>query len=124
MKMLVYLMFAGALGTLARYGLQGLLQPPGGTFPWGTLVVNVAGSFLLGFLVRYLLGQGGVSPETRAALTIGFCGAFTTMSSFSYETVAMLNNQQYVRAAGYLLASVGGSVGATISGLAAGRSVL
>lgn len=123
MKLILLLAIAGVLGTLARYGLQGLLQPPGGTFPWGTLIVNVSGSFLVGFLMRYLLGQG-VSPETRAALTIGFCGAFTTMSSFSYETVALLNNQQYVRAAWYLVSTVGGSLLATIAGIAAGRSVL
>lgn len=123
MKLILLLAIAGVLGTLARYGLQGLLQPPGGTFPWGTLIVNVSGSFLVGFLMRYLLGQS-VSPETRAALTIGFCGAFTTMSSFSYETVALLNNQQYLRAAWYLVSTVGGSLLATIAGIAAGRSVL
>jgi CrcB protein len=122
-KLIFFLAVAGVLGTLARYGLQGLLQPPGGTFPWGTLVVNVAGSFLVGFLMRYLLGQG-VSPEIRAALTIGFCGAFTTMSSFSYETVALVNSQQYARAAWYLLATVSGSIFATIAGIAAGRSAL
>lgn len=123
MKLILLLSIAGVLGTLARYGLQGLLQPAGGTFPWGTLIVNVSGSFLVGFLMRYLLGQG-VSPETRAALIIGFCGAFTTMSSFSYETVALLANQQYVRAAWYLVSTVGGSLLATIAGIAAGRSVL
>ena len=53
-----------------------------------------------------------------------FCGAFTTMSSFSYETVALVNNQQYARATWYLVSTVGGSILATIAGIAAGRSAL
>src|SRR5712692_8085717 len=114
MKLLLYLAAGGVLGTLARFALQGVIQPPGGTFPWGTLVVNVLGSFALGFLMRYLLGSGVASAELRAAATIGFCGAFTTMSSFSYETVALLNDSQYWRAGWYVVSSVGGSLIATV----------
>ena len=124
MKLILYLALGGLAGTFARYSLQGLAQPSGATFPLGTLVVNLLGALLLGFLMRYLLATGLVGPEARAGLTIGFCGAFTTMSSFSYETVALLNDRQYARAACYLLSTVGGSIVATIAGIAAGRSVL
>ena len=124
MKLFLFLALGGVLGTLARYGLQGLIQPQGGSFPWGTLVVNLSGSFALGFLMRYLLGSDLATPEMRAAATIGFCGAFTTMSSFAYETVSLMNGGEYGRAAWYLLATIGGSLAATGAGLVAGRTLL
>ena len=117
MKLILYLALGGLAGTFARYGLQGLAQPSSGTFPLGTLVVNLAGALLLGFLMRYLLATGLVGPEARTGLTIGFCGAFTTMSTFSYETVALLTDGQYWRAALYLLGSVGGSLAAIVAGM-------
>ena len=124
MKLILFLALGGVLGTLARYGLQGLIQPAGSSFPWGTLVVNLSGSFVLGFLMRFLLGSSLATPEVRAAATIGFCGAFTTMSTFAYETVSLLNGGDYTRAAWYLLASIGGSLTATAAGLVAGRKLL
>jgi CrcB protein len=88
--MLLYIALGGLVGTLSRYGLQGWVQDrlSGGTFPAGTLVVNVAGSLAIGFLIRYGTGSALFSPEMRAGLTIGFCGAFTTMSTFAYESQA------------------------------------
>ncbi|MBI4502794.1 MAG: fluoride efflux transporter CrcB [Gemmatimonadetes bacterium] len=124
MRLVIYLALGGVLGTLARYGLQGLIQPQGGSFPWGTLVVNLLGSFALGFLMRYLLGSGIATPELRAAATIGFCGAFTTMSTFAYETVILVNGGEYGRAGWYLLASIGGNLTATAAGLLAARKLL
>src|SRR5690348_10526039 len=94
-KLFLYLSAGGIAGTLARYLLGGWIQAQGGTFPWGTFVINVGGSFALGFLMRYTLGSGVVSPEVRAALTVGFCGAFTTMSTFSYETVTLMADGQF-----------------------------
>ncbi|HLB36971.1 MAG TPA: fluoride efflux transporter CrcB [Gemmatimonadales bacterium] len=117
MKLILYLALGGLAGTFARYSLQGLAQPSGATFPLGTLVVNLLGALLLGFLMRYLLATGLVGPEARAGLTIGFCGAFTTMSTFSYETMALLTDGQYWRAALYLLGSVGGSLAAIVAGM-------
>src|SRR5882724_4138248 len=107
MKLLIYLSVGGVAGTLARYFLGTLLQPPTSTFPWGTLTINIVGSFALGFLMRYL-PVGGANPELRAGLTIGFCGAFTTMSTFSYETLALMQGGQVSRAAVYAVASAGG----------------
>jgi len=118
MRLAFLLAIAGALGTLARYGLQLLLQPPVGGFPWGTLAVNLAGSFAIGFLLRYVPGG-----DMRIALTVGFCGAFTTMSAFSFETVSLFQQQLYARAALYVVASVGGSLAATVAGLAAGHQL-
>lgn len=115
--MIAYITLGGILGTLARYFMQGVLQTRGGTFPTGTLAINIAGSFLLGFIIRFATGSTVVSPELRGGLTIGFCGAFTTMSTFSYESVRLLADGEYWSAGlyagrtvfGYLVATVAGS---------------
>ena len=117
MRLVVYLALGGVAGTFARYALQGLVQPGGGSFPFGTLVVNLVGALLLGFLMRYLLASGVVGPELRAGLTIGFCGAFTTMSTFSYETVALLTDGELWPAALYVLGTVGGGLLAAFAGI-------
>jgi CrcB protein len=95
----------GALGAVARYGLSGWIQERGGFFPWGTLVVNVAGAFLLGFGFRYLEATA-IPAEWRQAVTIGFLGAFTTFSTFSYEAVALVQDGDWSRAAAYVVGSV------------------
>jgi len=100
----------GAVGTLARYGLQGLVQQrAGGTFPVGTLVVNLLGCFLLGGMAEYGFQHLAIPPDWRIGITVGFFGAFTTFSSFSYETVRMLEDGAWPSAALYLgLSLVGG----------------
>lgn len=111
----------GLLGTLARYQLQALLQPKSAAvFPVGTLVVNLIGSLVLGFIARLALDTAVFSAETRAGLTIGLCGGFTTMSSFAYESLALMGDGQYGRAAVYFLTTTLGSVlavavGATVA---------
>jgi fluoride exporter len=117
MTMLLYIATGGLVGTVARYLLQGWVQTRSGTgFPLGTLAVNVAGSLALGFLIRYATGSTVVSPEVRAALTIGFCGAFTTMSTFSYESVALLGDGEYLRASLYMGGTIAGCVLAVVAG--------
>jgi len=106
-----YLAVAGMAGTLARYGLEGLVRGRA-----GTLTVNLTGSFLLGFILRYALGSALVSPDARAALTIGFCGAFTTMSTFSYETMALLADGDYWRAGLYMVGTIVGCLLAIFAG--------
>jgi fluoride exporter len=77
----------GFIGTLARYYTQGAVQRlAGGTFPYGTLAVNVAGSFVVGVVATIALERAAVSPLWRSAILIGFCGGFTTYSAFAYET--------------------------------------
>ena len=124
MKLILYLAVGGMVGTLARYALGGLLQPSSGNFPWGTLVVNLLGAFALGFLMRYLLGTTAVGPELRAALTIGFCGSFTTMSTFSYETVTLMTDGEYWRAGLYISGSITGTIFAVLAGVASATRLL
>ena len=115
--MLLYISIGGLLGTLARYSLQGWIQTrSAGAFPVGTLVINLLGSFALGFVIRFATGSVVISPEMRAALTIGFCGAFTTMSTFSYESVALLGLGEYWRAAAYMGGTIVGCLVAVIAG--------
>src|SRR5213083_2839481 len=121
---ILYIALGGVAGTLARYGLQGLIQPRGGTFPTGTLIVNLTGSLALGFILRYATGSTVVSPELRGGLTIGFCGAFTTMSTFSYESVALLQDGQYWRAGLYAGGTVLGCFLATVAGLTLANRLL
>ena len=111
----------GVLGALARYAAGAWVgNASGGGFPWATLLVNVAGSLLLGFLMRALPAWGSPS-EVRAFLTVGFCGSFTTFSTFGYETVTLAQGGAYSLAAAYVLASTalgiaGVAIGLTIAG--------
>lgn len=108
---ILFLVVFGALGTLARYGLQGVVQERAGTlFPTGTLVVNLAGCFLLGGIGQYALEHLWVSPEWRLAITIGFFGAFTTFSSFGWETIHMLQDGEWAGAGIYVATSVVGGL--------------
>jgi fluoride exporter len=89
----------GALGTLARYGLGGLVQRHAGTgFPWGTLVVNSAGCFAFGIVWSIAAERSLLRGEARTIILIGFFGAFTTFSSFAFETTQMLRDGQWGRA--------------------------
>ena len=111
------------MGAVARYGLSGWIQDRAGFFPWGTLAVNVLGSFLLGFAVRYL--EATTMPaEWRQAATIGLLGAFTTFSTFSYEAVAMARDGDWTGAGAYILASVGLGLAAVVVGLGAAHLTL
>ena len=121
--MLFSIALGGAAGSVARYALGALFQRAGAGFPYGTLVINVTGSFLLGLLARYLL-ETSATPELRAALTVGFCGGYTTFSTFSFETAALIEGGDYARAATYVAASVALSLAATFAGFAAARAVL
>jgi len=106
LKILLLVVF-GIAGTLARYGLQGAVQfRTGSSFPSGTLVVNLLGCFFLGIIGQFALNHISFSPEWRVGLTIGFFGAFTTFSSFSWETVHLLEDGDWLRATVYVGASV------------------
>lgn len=108
----------GTAGTLARYGLQGLVQQrTGASFPSGTLVVNLIGCFLLGGVAEYALTHLTIPPEWRIGITVGFFGAFTTFSTFSWETAKMLEDGEWGRAAAYVLASVIGGLAAVFFGM-------
>jgi CrcB protein len=123
--MIWYVAAGGAVGSVSRYLLGTVIQQRvTGTFPVGTLVVNVTGSFLLGFLLRYAFETPAASPEIRALLTIGFCGGYTTFSTFSYEAMMLIEDGRYERAALYVALSVTVSLVATYLGLVAARELL
>ena len=97
------------------------MQSVGGTrFPWGTLAVNVAGSLVLGFLLGASLARTGAAPAARAFWGIGILGAFTTFSTFSYETVALLQVGDWKAAAANVALNVGLGLAAVVLGLRLG----
>jgi CrcB protein len=98
---LAWLALAGAMGTLARYGLGGLVQRVcGESFPWGTLAVNALGCFLFGFVWSLAEERLVISGETRFIFLTGFVGAFTTFSTFAFETSEQLRGAEWLFACG------------------------
>jgi len=121
---MLWIIAAGsAIGGALRYLAGTLIQRMiGGTFPSGTLVVNITGSFAIGVLMRWSL-DASHSAELRAFLTVGLCGGYTTFSAFSYETLALAQDGAYGRAAGYAIGSVVLALLATLAGLALANAV-
>lgn len=105
--MILAVALGSAIGGVARLLLGAALQQRlGAGFPVGTLVINITGSLLLGFLMRLALATSAISPEMRGFLTTGLCGGYTTFSTFTYETMALLNDGELGRAGTYVAASV------------------
>ena len=99
---------AGACGTLARYGLSGLVQRYSGAgFPWGTLAVNSAGCLLFAFVWSLAEQRGVISAQTRTVVLVGFMGAFTTFSTYMFESGQMLRDSQWWLTAGNFAAQNG-----------------
>jgi len=99
MARFLWICLGGAAGTGARYLLSGwLLRAAGPGFPWGTLAVNIIGSFLLGLIMQVSLTTGLISPALRLALTTGVMGGFTTYSTFNYETLQYLQQNEWLAA--------------------------
>ena len=96
----------GALGTLARAGLETVVATEPGHWPWATFAVNIAGAFLLGYFTTRLLERLPLSSYRRPLLGTGLCGGLTTFSTMQVETLRMIEYRHYGLAAGYLLASV------------------
>lgn len=113
---LLLIAIGGLIGTVARYLMTGIIPPGDSGFPRGTLVVNVLGSIALGFLMRYGTDTMQWSPAVRSALTIGFCGAFTTMSTFAYETVQIASAGQVMRTGLYVALTAIGCFGGVVAG--------
>ncbi len=114
----------GALGALMRFWVSnGVYAWLGRGFPYGTLVVNLLGSLAMGFLYILFLERMTVSPELRGALLIGFLGAFTTFSTFSIETMNLLEQADYWKAGANMLISVLACVAAAWLGMLIGRQL-
>lgn len=125
MYLAIAIALGGAIGSLSRHFLSGLVQGTvGGNFPWGILAVNVIGGFLLGIVVEAAALKYSLAPEMRAFLTTGILGGFTTFSAFSLDTALFLERGELVPAAAYVLASVVLSVAALFLGLLLVRTAL
>ena len=123
---MIYLLIAlgGAAGSLLRYLVGGAVQRTSDSgFPVGTMFVNVSGCFIIGVLVRQFLNMQ-LSPELRALLIVGFCGGFTTFSTFSAETLGLIEGGEYGRAAGYVVLSVTLCLAATLAGMTTMRLIM
>ena len=121
---LLWLSGAGALGTLARYGLAGLVQRlHEGGFPWGTLVVNALGCFLFGIVWTLAEERLVIGGETRLIALVGFMGAFTTFSTYAFETSAMLRDAEWLLAAANVLSQTLLGILCFFLGAAVGRIV-
>ncbi len=113
----------GAIGAASRH-LFGLaaLRLVGPTFPWGTLGVNIVGSFLMGVLIEFLARRTGISPEVRLFVATGILGGFTTFSAFSLDVAVLWERGAHAAAAGYVAASIAGAIAALFAGLMIVRS--
>ena len=108
----------GALGTLARYGLQGLVQiRVASTFPYGTLLINLSGCFFLGLIGQFTLNRMIIPPDWRVAIAVGFFGGYTTFSTFGWETAKMLEDGEWLRASAYAGASVVAGLLLSVAGI-------
>jgi CrcB protein len=107
----------GGLGALIRYFVAGWVQPPGVSFDWGIFVVNITGGLVMGLIVEASALRLNLSPELRAFLTTGILGGYTTFSTFSLDSVLLLQKGQYGAAAFYIIGSVVFSILALFAGL-------
>lgn len=122
MARLLWICLGGAVGTGARYLLSGwLLRLAGPGFPYGTLAVNVIGSFLLGLLMQVSLSTELIPPTLRLALTTGVMGGFTTYSTFNYETLQLFQDGSWLLGGANLGITVIGCLAAGLLGMIAGR---
>jgi CrcB protein len=122
MSRLLGICLGGGIGTGARYLLSGWLLAAFGTaFPYGTLAVNLIGSFLLGAIMHIALTTNWIAPALRLALTTGVMGGFTTYSTFNYETLQYLREEAWALAVCNLGATVVGCLAAGVAGLALAR---
>jgi CrcB protein len=124
MNMTVAIATGGAIGALFRYWVSlGVHRLAGADFPYGTLTVNVAGSLLMGAVYVLFIERMDVNPLWRGALLIGLLGAFTTFSTFSMETLNLVENGESFRAAVNVAASVILCIAACWIGMVAGRQL-
>jgi CrcB protein len=124
MKTALAIAVAGALGALARYGLEGFVSRRApGAFPWGTFAVNISGALLLGFIFTVLTEQFTVAPWIRGAVTIGFLGAYTTFSTLSFETYRLAEDGALGIAAANAFGSLAAGLGVVYLGVVVGRAL-
>lgn len=125
MRTVVAVGIAGIIGALARYGLEGFVsQKTSGSFPWGTFVVNVSGSFAIGVLFALLVeGRISVAPWLRTGAMVGLIGSYTTFSTFSLEIVRLAEDGSYLLAGANAFGSLTIGLVATYAGIVTGRVI-
>ncbi len=124
MLQIVSIAIGGAVGALCRYGMSnGIYLLLGRGFPYGTLSVNVLGSLIMGTVYVMMVERMDVSPELRAGITIGLLGAFTTFSTFSIETLNLLEDGESLKAALNIILSVALCVSGCWLGMVLGRQL-
>ncbi|HVZ76551.1 MAG TPA: fluoride efflux transporter CrcB [Gemmatimonadaceae bacterium] len=120
-----YVALGAAVGGVLRYVITVYVQGRAGPgFPVATLLINISGALLLGFLTAYLAQTTLLTPQLGLMLTTGVCGGYTTFSTFSYEAFALLRDGEYGRAGAYVALSVLLALGGVIAGVAAARGAI
>lgn len=124
MRTIVGILIAGAMGALLRYAVDGAVSRRiSGAFPWGTLVINISGSLLLGIVFVITTERMTIAPWLRTSLTIGLLGAYTTFSTLSLETVRLLEDRVYLLALANVVGTMVAGLAAVAVGMALGRSL-
>ncbi len=118
LEMILAVAAGGALGSVARFLVGvGSTKLFGLAFPWGTLLINIVGSFLIGAFVELFALKWDLPQEARVFLTVGICGGFTTFSAFSLDAYVLIERGEWWLAAGYVVGSVVLSIGALVAAL-------
>ena len=121
---LVLVLAGGALGSVGRYLVTvWMADRLGAVFPWGTLTVNVVGSFLIGLIATLADEFGGIGPQARLFLVVGVLGGFTTFSSFSLESLRLIEQHEPSRAVMNVVGSIALGFAGALLGVAAGRGL-
>ncbi len=124
MKQIYAIAAGGAIGALLRYWISMIIfANVGRSFPWGTLVVNIIGSFLIGFLSIFFIDKLAITSEWKSFWLIGLLGAFTTFSAFSLETVNLIERADYLSASMNVLANVFACILAAIFGIVIAKQI-
>ena len=125
MKIILAIAVGGAVGAVSRYLMMfQVMRAMGVAFPYGTLAVNVVGSFIIGLIIEVLASRFEISPELRALLVTGFLGSFTTFSTFSLDMANLVERGDAMTAVGYAIVSVVGCILAVFAGLYLGRMLV
>lgn len=121
----LWIALAGAVGSVARWLLSNLVQRgASGTFPVGTLTVNLLGSALIGVVMAWAAARGVLDGRARLVITAGFLGGFTTYSAFAYDTVTLFEKRAFGHVAAYLTATIVGCALACAGGIALVRALV
>ena len=124
MAAMLWVGLGGFIGANARYLLGGWVASRlGATFPYGTYVINISGSFILGFFLAFADDRAWVAPSLRLLFAVGFVGAYTTFSTFEYESMRLLQEREMLLAGLYLIGSVLTGGIAVVLGMALGSSL-